>query len=307
LSIISSNRRSARNPASTVSGSRPEGSEIPNALATVWATSERSCNPDSSTSHTPSGNDRRTWAATRNASRVFPTPPGPVNVSSRAADNNRRTSTNSPRRPTKLLTSAGRLPTPDRITTPTTLPAEHPDHPSTEHPNRGIAVALYPLLKKINTALALGSVVFRTIEAVFYTAAVVSLLSVLTLGQQLATAPADNRAPIHPIADTLLGMRDHSTLAGVFAFSLGALMYYTLFYRSRLVPRWLSGWGMAAALLMMTACLLALFSNSPVTGYTLLILPIAVQEMVLAVWLLVKGFNPSARAEVVVDWATEQA
>ena len=70
-------------------------------------------------------------------------------------------------------------------------------------------------------------------------------------------------------------------------------MYYSLFWRSRLVPRWLSGWGIAATCLIMTACLLALTSNSPVTGYTLLILPIAVQELVLAVWLLIKGFRPS--------------
>jgi hypothetical protein len=131
------------------------------------------------------------------------------------------------------------------------------------------------------------------IEAVFYVAAVVSLLSILHLGQQLATAPADNPAAIHEIADSLLSIRDHSTLAGVFAFCVGALMYYALFHRSRLVPRWLSVWGLAGALLMMSACLLALFSNNPVTGYTFLILPIAVQEMVLALWLLVKGFSPS--------------
>lgn len=165
----------------------------------------------------------------------------------------------------------------------------------------GIAIALYPVLKKVNAALALGPVVFRTIEAVFYTAAVVNLLSILTLGQQLATAPADSRAPIQAIADSLLSIRDHSTLAGVFAFTLGALMYYTLFYRSRLVPRWLSGWGAAAALLMLTACLLALFSNSPVTGYTLLILPIAVQELVIAVWLLVKGFSPVVQGRFTGD------
>jgi hypothetical protein len=64
-----------------------------------------------------------------------------------------------------------------------------------------------------------------------------------------------------------------------------------LFYRSRLVPRWLSGWGMAGVVLLMTACLLALLSDNPVTGYTLLILPIALHEMALAVWLLVKGFG----------------
>jgi hypothetical protein len=122
----------------------------------------------------------------------------------------------------------------------------------------------------------------------------VSLLSILSLGQQLASAPPDNRASILAIADSLVSMRDHSNVAAVFAFSVGALMYYSVFYRSRLVPRWLSGWGVAATFLMMTACLLALFSNNtPVTGYTLLILPIAVQEMVLAVWLLAEGFSPS--------------
>jgi len=157
----------------------------------------------------------------------------------------------------------------------------------------GIAIALYPLLKKVNAALALGSVVFRTIEAVFYTVAVVSLLSLVPLGQQLATAPDENRAPIQVIADTLLNMREHSNVAAVFAFSVAAVMYYTLFLRSQLVPRWLSGWGVAAALLIMTACLLALVSNNDVTGYAFLILPILVQEMVLAVWLLVKGFRPS--------------
>src|SRR5207248_2321555 len=142
----------------------------------------------------------------------------------------------------------------------------------------------------VNAGLALGSVVFRTIEAVFYTVAVVSLLSILHLGQQFATGPAaDSRAPIHAIAESLLSMRDYSTVAGVFAFCVGALMYYTLFYRSRLVPRWLSGWGIAGALLMMTACLLALFSNSPVTGYVVLIMPIVVQELVLAAWLLING------------------
>jgi hypothetical protein len=158
----------------------------------------------------------------------------------------------------------------------------------------GIAIALYPLLKRINPALAVGSVIFRTIEGVFYTAAVVSLLSLPLLGRQLTTAPADDRAAIQLIADAVLGMREHSTVVGVFAFTVGALMYYILFYRARVVPRWLSGWGIAATLLMMTACLLSLFSDSPVTGYTFLFLPILVQEMVFAGWLLVKGISRSA-------------
>jgi len=159
----------------------------------------------------------------------------------------------------------------------------------------GIAIALYPLLKTINVGLALGSVVFRAIEAVFYTVAVVNLLSILPVGQQFATAPADDRAPIAVVADSLVSARELSTLVGVFAFCTGALMYYVLFYRSRLVPRWLSGWGIAAVLTMVIACLFALFRNNPLTGYTLLILPIGIQEMVLAAWLLVKGFSVHRR------------
>lgn len=161
----------------------------------------------------------------------------------------------------------------------------------------GIAISLYPVLKKWNAGVALGSVVFRTIEAVMYIAAVVSLLSLGTLSQQLAkagNAGAADLALYGAIGDTLQSMREHASVAGVFAVCIGASMYYYLFFQSRLIPRWLSGWGIAAIVLMLVACMLALFSDSPVTEYVLLALPLGVQEMVLAVWLIVKGFNSSA-------------
>jgi hypothetical protein len=157
-----------------------------------------------------------------------------------------------------------------------------------------IAVSLYPVLKRWSGSLALGAVVFRAIEAVMYSVGAVSMLSLLKVAQQFAnTSPAD-RALFQAIGDALLGARAEAILAGVFAFGLGALMYYYVFYRSRLVPRWLSGWGIVADLLLVVASLSALFSRNPVTSYTILILPIAVQEMVLAVWLIAKGFNSAA-------------
>lgn len=159
----------------------------------------------------------------------------------------------------------------------------------------GIAIALYPVLKEVSAGLAMASVVFRTIEAVFYTVAVVSFLSIWSLGQQFATATAADRAAIQVMANSLLSVRDHATVTGVFAYCTGAMIYYVLFYRSRLVPRWLSVWGMVGILLMLTACVLALFRNNAVTGYVLLILPILIQEYALAIWLLIKGFSPSAR------------
>jgi len=163
----------------------------------------------------------------------------------------------------------------------------------------GVAVALYPVLRRFDGGLAMGSVVFRTIEAVFYIFEVVILLSLWTLGQQVVTAGTADGA-YQAVGDSLVASHDHAALAGVFAFSLGALLYYVVFYRSQLIPRWLSGWGIAGVLLMLTACVLALFSNSEVTGYIPLILPIAVQEMVFAVWLLVKGFS-NVEAPTAVD------
>ncbi len=157
----------------------------------------------------------------------------------------------------------------------------------------GIAVVLYPVLKGFDATLAAGSVVFRTIEAVFYSAGVVSLLSVLSLAQDLGGVPDADRAAYRTMADSLLAAREHAAVVGVFAFTVGAFMYYVVFYRARLVPRWLSGWGMAGAASMMIAAVLAVYSDTPVTGYVLLAAPIGLQEMALALWLLLKGFRTS--------------
>ena len=158
----------------------------------------------------------------------------------------------------------------------------------------GIAISLYPVLKERNAGLALGSVVFRTIEAAFYMIVIVGLMSLLTLGQQFTTAGAAERTSLQVIGDLLVSIRDHAGLLAVFAFCVGAFMYYYLFFQSRLIPRWLSGFGIVAIILMMVACVLALFSGNRITSYIPLAAPIALQEIVLGFWLIVKGFNPSA-------------
>jgi len=64
-----------------------------------------------------------------------------------------------------------------------------------------------------------------------------------------------------------------------------------LLYQSKLVPRWLSGWGFVGAALLWVYYLLQPFSIDLIG---ILFIPIAVQEMIFALWLIVKGFNPSA-------------
>jgi hypothetical protein len=158
----------------------------------------------------------------------------------------------------------------------------------------GIAIALYPVLKRWSGPLALGAVIFRAVEATMYTVGTVSMLSLLMVSERFTGAARADHAWFQAIGNALLALREEAILAGVFAFAVGGLMYYSVFYRSRLVPRWLSGWGIAAESLTLVACLLALFTRTPVTSYTMLVLPIAVQEMVLAVWLIVRGFRSAA-------------
>ena len=154
----------------------------------------------------------------------------------------------------------------------------------------GIALAMYPVLRAWGRGLSLGSVVFRTIEALLHIVAVVSALSLFSVAQRFLSADAAQRASFQVVGDSLLDVRDQANLAAVMAFSVGALMYYYLLYHSRLVPRWLSSWGILAIILTLVACLLALFGRHPITTYVPLVLPIALQEIVLAVWLIAKGF-----------------
>ncbi len=163
-----------------------------------------------------------------------------------------------------------------------------------------IAIWLYPILKKYNEGLALGAVGFRLIEGVFYIVAAIGLLSLLTLSQEFVKAGTPDVSYFQTLGTLMLAVRDSASFVfGVIAFNLGALMYYYIFYKSKLIPQWLSVWGLIGAALLLSAALLTMFGGQPfsISGITLLlVVPIALQEMVLAVWLIVKGFNPAAIA-----------
>jgi hypothetical protein len=162
----------------------------------------------------------------------------------------------------------------------------------------GIAVSLYPILKEWGVAMALGSVVFRTLEAAMYAIGAVSLMALLPLGHQFANSAVTERTSLTALSEVLLDVREAAGVAGVLAFIVGALLYSWLLYRSNLVPRWLSGWGIAALFLMMAGCLLALFNQRPVTSYVILAAPIGVQEIVLALWLIARGFSFAALGSI---------
>jgi hypothetical protein len=159
----------------------------------------------------------------------------------------------------------------------------------------GIAIALYPVLRRYRKGLALGAVGFRVIEGTFYALQAVSILLLLTLSQEFVKSGAAGAGYFGTSGILLKALDDWAGLAGVLAFYVGGLLYYCVFYQTRLVPRWLSGWGVGAVILGAAAALLVLFgvTGSMSTVQIVLNIPIGLQEMVLAVWLIVKGFRPS--------------
>lgn len=163
----------------------------------------------------------------------------------------------------------------------------------------GIAIWLYPVLKKHNEALALWSVGLRIIEVMLWLVSAIGLLALIPLSQEFIKAGAPDVSYYQTLGTLIKTVRAWtSDVLALSAWGLGALLYNYIFFQTKLIPRWLSGWSIVAILLHVAACLLAIFdiigTTSPMQVF--LIAPSGLLEMVLAVWLIVKGFSPSAIA-----------
>ncbi len=148
-----------------------------------------------------------------------------------------------------------------------------------------VPVVFWPIGRRYNETLAMGYVVFRgAIETVIYVATALGWLLLIALSTQPGSGPlAGLVRTVEAVAwDQLLAI----------PFALGALMFYVLLYQSRLVPRWLSAWGLVGAVLYIVPPIGSMFGLS----LGVLMAPLAVQEMVLGAWLIAKGFSPRAVA-----------
>ena len=137
-----------------------------------------------------------------------------------------------------------------------------------------IAVLMFPIFKPYNKRLTLIYLVFKTIEGALMIIAGFLFLSINTL---------------------LLGARDWIYVFHPYIFILSALMFYYLLYKSKLIPRFISVWGVIALILLLIINLLE------ITGYSFamsiyLYFSIMLNEVFLAIWLIIRGFNPPAIA-----------
>ena len=134
-----------------------------------------------------------------------------------------------------------------------------------------IAILMFPLFRPYNKKASFWYIVFRDIEGGLMIIAGILFLSHSTL---------------------LLEIRDGIYVGHAYIFAVAALIFYYLLYQSKLIPRWISVWGVIAAILLILVNLLEVMGIIP--ALMILYLPIILNEIVLAIWLMVKGFNPSA-------------
>jgi len=156
-----------------------------------------------------------------------------------------------------------------------------------------VPIVLYPILSKPNKSLALGSVAFGIIAGVFIIVGVIILLLLLALSREFAEVGAQNGSYVQTLGGLLREGRDLvNHVATTLAFVLAMFLYNCIFYQTQIVPRWLSVLGILGSALSILASLLFMvrFIGLDAT-YMMLNIPIAFQQLVLAIWLILKGFN----------------
>ena len=158
----------------------------------------------------------------------------------------------------------------------------------------GTAVAVFPVVKRVNESVALGFVMSRMLEAAIIMIGVVALVTVVTLRQDLGgTADAST---LTTTGQALVTSRNWTFLFGPgFMASFNAILFASLLYRSRLVPRAIPTIGLIGAPLLLTANLLTFFGLNTQTGaWTMLAtIPIATWELSVGFYMAFKGFRPS--------------
>ncbi len=160
-----------------------------------------------------------------------------------------------------------------------------------------IAVVIYPVLKRFGERQALGYLVARAVEAVIYLIGTIALLTLVTASRDFVEAGAAEASAYHAAGELTMVVRDWGghVVLDVTAFSASALILNTVLYRARLVPRWLSGWGLVGAGLYWLGGVLAMFWLDPGSAAQVALdVPLGIQEMVFAIWLIVKGFEGAA-------------
>ena len=158
----------------------------------------------------------------------------------------------------------------------------------------GTAVTLYPVVKRQNEGVALGFAAARVLEASMIFTGVVSLLSLVTLRQDLGGAAGANAAALVTTGASHVAIYNWTFLLSQSLMpAINALLLGSLLYRSRLVPRIIPAVGLIGAPFLICTVIVTLLGGFKLGSPELAAVPVAAWELSLGVWLVVKGFRPS--------------
>ena len=156
-----------------------------------------------------------------------------------------------------------------------------------------MTIFLYPIFRKDSEELAVGMLLFRgALEGSYYFVGALGLLTLVALGNEYAAAGAASAA-LQSMGNVLYQFQDFIGPVGAIVFLIGATCLYISFYRTRLIPRWLSIWGLIGVVPYMAYALLHFFHMDNGIGFYLQMV-LAPQELVMGAWLVIKGFNLDA-------------
>ena len=163
-----------------------------------------------------------------------------------------------------------------------------------------IPAMMFPIFRKYNEPLAFGAVIFRgVLEAVTYMVIATCWLLLISVGKGFVNAGAADALTFQAMGHFITQAVYWTEHLLALVFTIGALMLYWLFFKTKLIPNWLSLWGFFGAILYFAAPIFNLFDpQHPALSLGVkwgnLMAPLAIQEMVFALWMIIKGFNSSA-------------
>lgn len=158
--------------------------------------------------------------------------------------------------------------------------------------NIATAVVIFPIAKRVSETIALGYVASRIVESTLIVLGLISLMSVVTLRQDLTATGS-----LVDLGRSLVAFHDQTFLFGPqFCAGIGnGILLGYLMWRSGLVPRGMAMIGLIGGPLAVLGGIGVLFNawDQPSGALFLLTALEFVWELSLSIWLLVKGFRPS--------------
>ncbi len=159
--------------------------------------------------------------------------------------------------------------------------------------NVSIGVVLFPILKKYSQTVAIGYVATRIFDGAGLLIAGIGTLSLIVLSQEMIQAGTQGAASVLILSNLIVAGSSTTFLVTMMALGLGSLPLCYLLYRTRLIPRPMAALGFIGYVALLMGSAVELF------GFNLNMmhfLPGGIFELILPLWLIVKGFSPSAIA-----------